>query len=90
MISAYRDPDRTSVKNKMQTLIDAVSHGVPAALIEIRRLGSTLKRRAVDVMAFFDRPGTSNGPRRSTVVWNTSAAPPSATATSPITSPDHF
>jgi hypothetical protein len=33
-----------------------------AALIEIRRLGRTLKQRAVDVLAFFDRPGTSNGP----------------------------
>jgi hypothetical protein len=28
----------------------------------IRRLGCTLKQRAADVLAFFDRPGTSNGP----------------------------
>jgi transposase len=25
-------------------------------------LGRTLKKRAVDVLAYFDRPGTSNGP----------------------------
>ncbi len=25
-------------------------------------LGRTLKRRAADVLAYFDRPGTSNGP----------------------------
>ncbi len=36
--------------------------GVPAVLAEIRRLGRTLHRRATDVLAFFDRSGTSNGP----------------------------
>jgi transposase len=46
----------------MQAVIDAVTTGVPAALTEIRRLGRTLKQRATDVLAFFDRPGTSNGP----------------------------
>lgn len=42
-------------------MIDAVSNGVPAALTEVRRLGRTLKQCAADVLAFFDRPGTSNG-----------------------------
>ena len=62
MISAYRDADRKRGKNTMQTLIDSIRHGVPAALTEVRRLGSTLHRRAADILAFFDRPGTSNGP----------------------------
>jgi len=62
MISAYRDPDRKRGKTTMQTLIDSIRHGVPAALVEVRRLGSTLHRRATDILAFFDRPGTSNGP----------------------------
>ena len=35
---------------------------VPATLTEIRRLGSIWKQRASDVLAFFDRPGTSYGP----------------------------
>ena len=43
-------------------MIESVSSGVPAALKEVRRLGRTLKRRAADVLAYFDRPGTSNGP----------------------------
>ena len=43
-------------------MIDSLRHGVPAALIELRRLGRTLSRRAADVLAYFDRPGTSNGP----------------------------
>lgn len=46
----------------MRAVIDAVASGVPAALVEIRRPGRTLKQRAIDVLAFFDRPGTSNGP----------------------------
>ena len=29
---------------------------------ELSRLGRTLKQRAADVLAYFDRPGTSNGP----------------------------
>ena len=32
------------------------------ALVEIRKLGRTMKQRAADILAFFDRPGTSNGP----------------------------
>jgi transposase len=35
---------------------------VPAALTELITLGRTLKRRTGDVLAYFDRPGTSNGP----------------------------
>jgi hypothetical protein len=46
----------------MQAVIDSLSHGVPAALSEVRKLGRTLKRRAADVLVYFDSPGTSNGP----------------------------
>lgn len=62
MIAAYREPDKQQGKAMMQGVIDSVTSGVPAPLIEIRRLGRTLKQRAVDVLAFFDHPGTSNGP----------------------------
>jgi transposase len=62
MVGAYRDPDRSSGKTKMQTLIDTLASGVPDTLLEIRTLGRTLKQRAADVLAYFDRPGTSNGP----------------------------
>ena len=62
MVAAYRDPDRSSGKRKMQQLIDTLSAAVPAALVEVRTLGRTLKQRAADVLAYFDRPGTCNGP----------------------------
>jgi transposase len=62
MIGAYRHPDRRLGKAAMQAVIDALHAGIPEGLDELRRLGRTLRQRAVDVLAFFDRPGTSNGP----------------------------
>jgi len=62
MIAAYREPDRAQGRQLMQKLIDSLSHGVPAALTELITLGRTLTRRATDVLAYFDRPATSNGP----------------------------
>ena len=62
MIAAYRHPDRARGRELMGELIAAVSAGVPRALKEVITLGRTLKRRAADVLAYFDRPGTSNGP----------------------------
>ena len=62
MIAAYRAPDRPTGKKLMGALIDRVSTAVPTALTEIISLGRTLKKRAADILAYFDRPGTSNGP----------------------------
>jgi hypothetical protein len=62
MVTAYREPDRGLGKFVMQQLIDSLTSGIPAGLVELRKLGRTLKQRAIDVLAFFDRPGTSNGP----------------------------
>jgi transposase len=62
MITAYREPDRAKGRELMTKLIESLSHGVPDALTELITLGRTLKRRAHDVLAYFDRPGTSNGP----------------------------
>ncbi len=62
MIAAYRDPDRASGAQQLRSVIDALSTGVPAPLVELRKLGATLARRAADVLAYFDRPRTSNGP----------------------------
>ena len=46
----------------MTRRIDSISHNVPAALSEVVTLGRTLTKRAGDILAYFDRPGTSNGP----------------------------
>ena len=62
MIAAYREKDRSLGRAAMEALIDAVSQDVPAGLDDLRKLGRTLKARATDVLAYFERPGTSNGP----------------------------
>jgi transposase len=61
MIAPYRDQDRRRGRELMTALSDSLIHGFPAALIEVAMLGRTLKKRAEDVLAYFDRPGTSNG-----------------------------
>ena len=62
MIAAYRDPDRAGAREQMHSVIAALAEGVPAGLVGLRKLGRTLTRRAADVVAYFDRPRTSNGP----------------------------
>jgi transposase len=62
IINAYRHPDRFRGGQLMRKVIDDLTHDVPTALTELRRLGRTLRQRAADVLAYFDRPGTSNGP----------------------------
>jgi transposase len=62
MIAAYREPNRAKGRDHMTALIDSLSQGVPGALTEIITLGRTLKKRATDILAYFDRPGTSNRP----------------------------
>ena len=62
MIAAYREPDKAKGKTLMQAVITAIGNGVPGVLIEVITLGRTLKKRAADILAYFDLPGTSNGP----------------------------
>jgi transposase len=61
MVAAYREPDRIKGPELMAKLIESVSQGVPSALNELITLGRTLKNRATDVLAYFERSGTSNG-----------------------------
>lgn len=61
-VAAYREHDKTTAKQMTPVVIIAITTGVPTALVEIRRLGRTMKQRTADILAFFERPGTSNGP----------------------------
>ena len=60
--TAYREKDRAQGKKLMQAVVDSLSAGVPAALTVLKTLGRTLKRRTAVLLAYFDRPRTSNGP----------------------------
>ncbi|GAA4778929.1 hypothetical protein GCM10025784_29070 [Citricoccus nitrophenolicus] len=62
MIAAYREPDRTRGRELMRQLLESIGRGVPSPFSEIITLGRNLTKRAADLLAYFDRPGTSNGP----------------------------
>ena len=63
IIDAYRDPNKVRGKALMQAEINTLtSTRVPRGLTELMTLGRTLKRRAGDILAYFDHPHTSNGP----------------------------
>ena len=57
-----RPPTGPPRKTALTAVIATLKSAVPTALTELRTLGRTLNRRAADVLAYFDRPGTSNGP----------------------------
>ena len=42
--------------------IDRIKTAVPAGLEELAQLGRTLEKRRDDILAWFDHPGSSNGP----------------------------
>ena len=63
IIDAYRAPDTRVGKAMMEAEINTLtSTRVPRGLSELITLGRTLKRRAGDILAYFDHPHTSNGP----------------------------
>jgi len=62
IITAYREPDRGLGKHFLTLTIERIAAAVPVELEEIRKLGRTLKKRAADVLGYFDHPRTSNGP----------------------------
>ena len=63
IINAYRDPNKIRGKALMEAEINTLtSTRVPRSLTELTTLGRTLKRRATDILAYFDHPHTSNGP----------------------------
>ena len=61
-VAAYRHPDRTQGPHHDGRAHRHTEHRRPQAPEELITLGRTLKKRAADVLAYFDRPGTSNGP----------------------------
>ena len=66
-VTKFQPPHRAAVRRSTavnRSLADLFpwGDGVPAALTEVITLGRTLQKRAADVLAYFDRLGTSNGP----------------------------
>ena len=92
IIDAYRSSNARGGKTLMHEEITRLtSTSVPSSLTELTTLGRTLKRRAADILAYFDHPHTSNGPTEAI-----NAPPrtptrlrPRACETSATTSPEH-
>ena len=62
IIDAYRHPDPDVGKKLLTSVIDRIKTAVPAGLEELAQLGRTLEKRRDDILAWFDHPGSSNGP----------------------------
>ena len=62
IIDAYQADNPVNGKKTMIRLIDTLKVGLPDGLKELRTLGRTLNQRRDDITAYFDHPGTSNGP----------------------------
>ncbi|CAM2964061.1 ISL3 family transposase [Actinomyces slackii] len=62
LIQAYRAQDRGLGRFLMQRAIDSLTRPIPAGLEEITALAKTLTSRSQDILAYFERPHTSNGP----------------------------
>ena len=65
IIDAYRAPDARAGKALMEADINTLtSTRVPRGLTELITLGRTLKRRARDILAYFNHPHTTGGPTK--------------------------
>ncbi|PMC76884.1 ISL3 family transposase [Brachybacterium sp. UMB0905] len=62
LVAAYRESSRELGRFAMERVITPLRESVPAQLPELRKLGRTLNQRIQDILAYFDLPGTSNGP----------------------------
>ena len=62
VVAAYREKYPGNGRKRLRELIDIVKATTPAWFTELRKLAYTLDRRRGDILAYFDHPGTSNGP----------------------------
>ena len=63
IIDAYRTPDTSAGKALMEAEINTLtSRRVPRGLTELITLGKTLKRRARDILAYYNHPHTTGDP----------------------------
>lgn len=62
MVAAYRAPSPREGKERLRDLIHDLTRTLPKDMIEVRSLATTLKKRASDILAYFDHLGSSNGP----------------------------
>ena|SRR5690625_4316771 len=62
VVAAYREKYPPLGRKRLRELIDRLQESVSSLAEEVRKLSHTLDRRRKDILAYFDHPGTSNGP----------------------------
>lgn len=62
VVAAYREKYPSLGRKRLRELIDEMTDDIPESMVELRKLLHTLNRRRADILAYFDHPGTSNGP----------------------------
>jgi len=62
IVAAYREKYGGLGRKRLRELIDTLKATTPVWFVELRKLAYTLDRRRADILAYFDHPGTSNGP----------------------------
>ena len=62
LVAAYRAPSPREGKERLRDLIHDLTKTLPDDLVEVKSLATTLKKRATDILAYFDHLGSSNGP----------------------------
>lgn len=60
--SIYHQPTPEKATARFDALLATFKDKIPQDEKELRKLARTITRRASDIAAYFDRPGTSNGP----------------------------
>lgn len=60
--SIYHQPTPGQAKDGFEKLLAKLKTTIPNGLKELRKLARTITKRAEDIAAYFDHPGTSNGP----------------------------
>ena len=57
MVTAYREPDRRLAKSILYSVIEWPTSGIPTPLVELRRLGRTLRQRVLTAWLSSTAPG---------------------------------
>jgi len=62
VVAAYREKYGGLGRKRLRELSDVLKATTPAWFAELRKHAYTYDRRRTDILAYFDHPGTSNGP----------------------------
>lgn len=91
IIAAYQHPSKPAGKQLLPEATSSLQRGIPAKLVEIKKLGRTPSRQAADILTHSTGRAHPTAPQRPpTEASNTSTALPWDSRTWPTTSPKPY